>query len=236
MEKIVQQQITSFLHETSALSDSQFGFRKGRSCINLLLSTIDDWLLARDAKKVYSRSLHWPVKSIWQRATRLASPEASSPRHRGTSTVLVPLLSERQVPKSNQGKSSSTPVTSNLSKTFHQICLWLHQLVKTRKRTEDSVIYLLGNPQRDVGDWLTLINKLNTIATYSIPTATCQQQQTTPNHACACRPEVLPYRKKRINDFFYFLFFLFFIFVLFLFLYTTAQTQTSRLRERERDR
>ena len=33
----------------------------------------------------------------------------------------------------NQGKNSSTPVTSDLSKTFHQICLWLHQLVKTKK-------------------------------------------------------------------------------------------------------
>ena len=104
-----------------------------------------------------------------------------------------------------QGKSSSTPVTSDLSKTFHQICLWLHQLVKTKKRTEDSVIYLLGNPERDVGDWLTLINKLDTIATYSIPTAMCQQQQTTPNHVCPCvcarRPEVPPYRtkKKEIN-------------------------------------
>ena len=101
----------------------------------------------------------------------------------------------------DQGKSSSTLVTNDLSKTFHQICLWLHQLVKTRKSAEDSVIYLLGNPQRDVGDWLTQLNKLNTIATYSIPAATCQQQQTTPNHACpcvcACRPEVPPYRKKR---------------------------------------
>ena len=97
----------------------------------------------------------------------------------------------------NQGKNSSTPVPSDLSKTLHQICLWLHPLVKTKKSTEDSVIYLLGNPQRD-GDWLTLINKLDTIATYSIQTATCQQQQTTPNHACpcvcACRPEVPPYR------------------------------------------
>ena len=75
-----------------------------------------------------------------------------------------------------QGKSSNTPVTSDLSKMFHQICLWLHQLVKTKKSTEDSVIY-------------------------SIPTATCQQQQTTPNHAClcvcVCRPEVLPYRTKK---------------------------------------
>ena len=131
----------------------------------------------------------------------------------------------------NQGKSSSTPVTSDLSKTFHQICLWLQQLVKNQKKsTEDSVIYLLGNPQCDVGDWLTLINKLDTIAMHSIPTATCQQQQITPNLACPCvcawRPEVPPYsthRKKKDSP----PFFLF---------YTTAQTQTSRLRERERDR
>ena len=122
-----------------------------------------------------------------------------------------------------QGESSSTPVTSDLSKTFHQICLWLHQLVITKKSTEDSVIYLLGNPQRDVCDWLTLINKLDTITTYSIPTATCQQQQTTPNHACpcvcACWPEVPPYRtkKEKIKKFFisplfpFFFIFLFFI-------------------------
>ena len=101
----------------------------------------------------------------------------------------------------NQGKNSSTPVTSDLSKTFHQICHWLHQLVKTKKSTEDCVIYLLGNLQCDVSDWLTLINKLDTIATYSIPMATCQLQLTTPNHACpcvcACRPEVPPYRTKK---------------------------------------
>ena len=39
---------------------------------------------------------------------------------------------------------------------------------KTKKSTEDSVIYLLGNPQRDIGDWPTLTNKLDTIATHSI--------------------------------------------------------------------
>ena len=39
---------------------------------------------------------------------------------------------------------------------------------KQKKSTEDSVISLLGNPQRDISDWLTLINKLDTIATYSI--------------------------------------------------------------------
>ena len=99
----------------------------------------------------------------------------------------------------NQGKSSSTPVTSDLSKTFHQICLWLHQLVKNQKSTEDNVIYLLGNPQRNIGDWLTLINKLDTIATYSI-----QQLRVNNNKplltrcacVCACRPEVPPYRTK----------------------------------------
>ena len=60
---------------------------------------------------------------------------------------------------------------------------------------------MLGYPQRDVGDWLPLINKPDTIATYSIPMAAYQQQLTTPNNAypCvrACRPEVPQYRKKR---------------------------------------
>ena len=80
-----------------------------------------------------------------------------------------------------EGRSSSTPVTSDLAKTFHQICLCLHQLVKNQKSTEGSAIYVLGSPQHDVGDWLPLINKPDTIATYSIPTATRQQQLTTPN-------------------------------------------------------
>ena len=39
----------------------------------------------------------------------------------------------------NQGKSSCTPVTSDLSKTFHQICLWLHQLVKNQNRVQKTV-------------------------------------------------------------------------------------------------
>ena len=150
-------------------------------------------------------------------------------------------LSASQIHPFNQGKSSSTPVTSDLSKTFHQICLWLHQLVKTRKSTEDSVIYLLGNPQRDVGDWLTLINKLNTIATYSIKAATCQQQQTTPNHACpcvcACSPEVPPYRKKDkyMNKKFFFFLHHFSLF-LFLFLYNGSNSNITIERERERER
>ena len=66
---------------------------------------------------------------------------------------------------------------------------------------EGSVIYMLGNPQHNVGDWLPLINKPDTIATFSIPMATCQQQLTTPNNSClcvrACRPEVPPYRTKK---------------------------------------
>ena len=119
-----------------------------------------------------------------------------------------------------QGRSSSTPVTSDLAKTFRQKCLWLHQLVKNQKSTEGSVIYVLGNPQRDVSDWLPLINKPDTIATYRIPTATCRQQLTTPNNAClcvrACRPEVPSYRTKKCAS-------------------TTAQRAQLRERERERE-
>ena len=38
------------LESSGALSTSQFGFRRGHSCSDLLLSLVDDWLSARDAK------------------------------------------------------------------------------------------------------------------------------------------------------------------------------------------
>ena len=64
-----------------------------------------------------------------------------------------------------------------------------------------EVVDVLNNLQHDIGDWLPLINKPDTIATYSIPTATCRQQLTTPNNACpcvhACRPEVPQYRTEK---------------------------------------
>ena len=34
----------------ACLSTSQFGFRRGHSCSDLLLSVVDDWLSARDSK------------------------------------------------------------------------------------------------------------------------------------------------------------------------------------------
>ena len=96
---------------------------------------------------------------------------------------------------------------------------------KNQKRTEGSVIYVLGNPHRDVGDWLPLINKPDTIATYSIPTATCQQQLTTPNNACpcvrACRPEVPQYRTEKKKKMCY---------------YTGSNSMIDRKKERERER
>ena len=95
-------------------------------------------------------------------------------------------------------------------------------MVKNQKSTEGSVIYVLGNLQRNVSDWLPLINKLDTIATYSIPTVTCQQQLTTPNNAwpCVrtCRPEVLPNRTKKGCY------------------YTGSNSTIERERERERER
>ena len=63
-------------------------------------------------------------------------------RHCSVQDHLWPFLNSRSMcTNTDQWKSSSTPVTSDLSKRFHQICLWLHQLVKSKKSTEDSVIY-----------------------------------------------------------------------------------------------
>ena len=51
MEKIVHEQVTDYLTECGALSEDQYGFRKGRSCPDLLLTAVDDWCLAKDAKQ-----------------------------------------------------------------------------------------------------------------------------------------------------------------------------------------
>ena len=51
LEKIVFNQLNDYLTQCGALSDNQYGFRRGRSCANLLLTTLDDWYLAQDAKK-----------------------------------------------------------------------------------------------------------------------------------------------------------------------------------------
>ena len=50
LEKVVHRQIYHHLESSGALSTSQFGFRRGHSCSDLLLSVVDDWLSARDSK------------------------------------------------------------------------------------------------------------------------------------------------------------------------------------------
>ena len=50
LEKVVYNQVNTFLNDTHALNEQQYGFRKGRSCVDLLTATVDDWLLARDRK------------------------------------------------------------------------------------------------------------------------------------------------------------------------------------------
>ena len=51
LEKIVFNQLNDYLTQCGGLSDNQYGFRRGRSCADLLLTTLDDWYLAQDAKK-----------------------------------------------------------------------------------------------------------------------------------------------------------------------------------------
>ena len=47
LEKIVHQQLEAHFHKIGAYHEDQYGFRKGRSCADLLLATIDDWLIAK---------------------------------------------------------------------------------------------------------------------------------------------------------------------------------------------
>ena len=51
LEKVVYNQVNMFLNDTHALNEQRYGFRKGRSCADLLTATVDDWLLARDRKR-----------------------------------------------------------------------------------------------------------------------------------------------------------------------------------------
>ena len=50
LEKIVHQQLEAHFHKIGAYHEDQHGFMKGRSCDDLLLATIDDWLIAKDHK------------------------------------------------------------------------------------------------------------------------------------------------------------------------------------------
>ena len=50
VERIVCDQITTYLRERNVLSESQYGFRTGRSYADLLTVAIDDWLLAQDSE------------------------------------------------------------------------------------------------------------------------------------------------------------------------------------------
>ena len=51
LERVVYNQVNTFLNDKHALNEQQYGFRKGRSCADLLTATVDDWLLARDRKQ-----------------------------------------------------------------------------------------------------------------------------------------------------------------------------------------
>nr|VZI25743.1 unnamed protein product [Spirometra erinaceieuropaei] len=48
MEKIIKQQLMQFLEQNHLLSDSQHGFRKGRSCVTNLLYCLEHWTRAID--------------------------------------------------------------------------------------------------------------------------------------------------------------------------------------------
>ena len=50
LEKLVLEQIGKFLDNDQVFSESQYGFRKGRSTMDLLTAFVDDWLLAREKK------------------------------------------------------------------------------------------------------------------------------------------------------------------------------------------
>ena len=48
----INNQVSAFMTENGVFSEYQYGFRKARSCYDLLVATIDDWHLAQDANKL----------------------------------------------------------------------------------------------------------------------------------------------------------------------------------------
>ena len=50
LEKFVHQQLEAHFHKIGTYHEDHYGFRKGRSCADLLLAMIDDWLIAKDHK------------------------------------------------------------------------------------------------------------------------------------------------------------------------------------------
>ena len=50
LEKIAHQQLESYFKKQGAKHENPYGFRKGRSCADLLLGAIDDWMIAKDRK------------------------------------------------------------------------------------------------------------------------------------------------------------------------------------------
>ena len=50
LKKIAHQQLKSYFKKQGAYHEDQYGFRTGRSVADLLLGTIDDWMIAKDRK------------------------------------------------------------------------------------------------------------------------------------------------------------------------------------------
>ena len=50
LEKIAHQPLESYFKKQGAYHEDQYGFRKGRSCGDLLLGTTDDWMIEEDRK------------------------------------------------------------------------------------------------------------------------------------------------------------------------------------------
>ena len=120
--------------------------------------------------RVWNSSLRNPTQA-WRQEQGKTTPRKQDCPESGKAPLLrslgwvVPGRAAKQLPTyrapffyTNQGESSSTPVTSDLSKTFHHICLWLHQLVKNRKEYRRQCNLFARQPATQ-RRWLANTNK-----------------------------------------------------------------------------
>ena len=71
LEKIVFNQLNDYFTQCEALSDNQYGFRRRRSCADLLLTTLDDWyfIFGSRCQEIHGNGPYSPKGVVYVRST-----------------------------------------------------------------------------------------------------------------------------------------------------------------------
>ena len=112
IERIVHSQFCDHFQSSGTFSDSRYGFRRNHSCSDLLVSTIDDWLLARDIKLNTTIVYFGPKKGIRQRSSSKSPALSTECRHWRYSSEMDTPLSHWQTLSTNRPRPVHTQGTA----------------------------------------------------------------------------------------------------------------------------